>query len=37
MFVMFGSDRRPGEGFGDWVERTGFEALREGTTAEITA
>jgi len=29
MFVDFGANRAPGEGFGDWVERVGFEALRE--------
>ena len=31
MFIDFGSSRRPGEGFGNWVERTGFDALRERT------
>ena len=29
IFVEFGSHRALGEGFGDWVERVGFEALRE--------
>ncbi len=29
IFVEFRSHRDAGEGFGDWVERTGFEALRE--------
>lgn len=29
IFIAFRSHRVPGEGFGDWVERTGFEALRE--------
>ena len=29
MFEAFRSDRRPAEGFGDWVERTGFDTLRE--------
>ena len=29
IFTEFRSGRKPGEGFGDWVERTGFEALRE--------
>jgi sulfite reductase (ferredoxin) len=29
MFVEFCSNRGPGEGFGDWVERRGFAALRE--------
>jgi sulfite reductase (ferredoxin) len=28
IFVTFRSERRPGEGFGDWVDRIGFEALR---------
>jgi sulfite reductase (ferredoxin) len=28
-FEAFRSDRRPAEGFGDWVERIGFESLRE--------
>jgi sulfite reductase (ferredoxin) len=28
IFVEFGSHRASGEGFGDWVERVGFEALR---------
>ena len=27
-FEAFRSDRRPAEGFGDWVERTGFESAR---------
>ena len=30
MFAAFGVDRQPGEGFGDWVDRVGFEALRGG-------
>ena len=29
LFVGFRSRRDPAEGFGDWVERAGFEALRE--------
>jgi sulfite reductase (ferredoxin) len=29
IFVEFRSDRAAGEGFGDWVQRVGFEALRE--------
>jgi len=29
IFIEFRSERRPGEGFGDWVERVGFDALRE--------
>ncbi len=28
IFVTFQAQRRPAEGFGDWVERVGFEALR---------
>ena len=28
LFMAFRSARRPEEGFGDWVDRTGFEALR---------
>ena len=37
IFESFRSDRRPGEGFGDWVERVGFDALREGAAAERSA
>ncbi len=37
MFVRFSSDRHAGEGFGDWVNRIGFEALRESTATEVTA
>jgi sulfite reductase (ferredoxin) len=37
MFVRFRSDRRAGEGFGDWVNRIGFEALRESPATEVTA
>ena len=29
IFATFRSDRRPGEGFGNWVERVGFESLRQ--------
>jgi sulfite reductase (ferredoxin) len=29
IFVQFRSGREPGEGFGDWVQRVGFEAVRE--------
>jgi sulfite reductase (ferredoxin) len=29
MFVEFGSQRQPGEGFGNWVDRVGFDTLRE--------
>jgi sulfite reductase (ferredoxin) len=28
LFVKFRSDRQPDEGFGNWVERAGFESLR---------
>jgi sulfite reductase (ferredoxin) len=37
MFESFGSDRRPGEGFGNWVERVGFDSLRESAATERTA
>jgi sulfite reductase (ferredoxin) len=37
MFVSFRSDRHAGEGFGDWVNRVGFEALRESTATEVPA
>jgi len=33
MFIEFRSDRQAGEGFGDWVERVGFDALRLRLTA----
>jgi sulfite reductase (ferredoxin) len=29
IFAAFRSDRQPGEGFGNWVERVGFESLRQ--------
>ena len=29
IFVQFRGYRQPGEGFGDWVERRGFDAIRE--------
>ncbi len=29
LFEGFRSERRPGEGFGDWTDRAGFDALRE--------
>jgi sulfite reductase (ferredoxin) len=35
IFVEFRSERRSGEGFGDWVDRIGFDALHE--LAEQTA
>ena len=28
IFIEFRSERRDGEGFGNWVERIGFDALR---------
>ena len=31
LLEMFRTDRRPGEGFGNWVERVGFESLRQVT------
>jgi sulfite reductase (ferredoxin) len=37
MFEAFRSDRRPGEGFGNWVDRIGFDALREVSPTERTA
>jgi sulfite reductase (ferredoxin) len=37
MFVKFRSDRGAGEGFGDWVNRVGFESLRESTATEVSA
>jgi sulfite reductase beta subunit-like hemoprotein len=33
LFVTYRSERRPGEGFGNWTERVGFDALRQGATA----
>jgi sulfite reductase (ferredoxin) len=32
ILVEFRNDREAGEGFGDWVQRVGFEALRERVT-----
>jgi sulfite reductase (ferredoxin) len=37
LFVAFRSARRPEEGFGDWVDRAGFEALRASASSEVTA
>jgi sulfite reductase (ferredoxin) len=37
LFTAFRSARRPEEGFGDWVDRTGFEALRASVSAGVTA
>jgi sulfite reductase (ferredoxin) len=34
IFIEFRSDRQTGEGFGNWVERIGFETLRGRTAAE---
>ena len=37
LFEAFRSERRPGEGFGDWSDRVGFEALRESAVAQRSA
>jgi sulfite reductase (ferredoxin) len=37
IFESYRSDRLPGEGFGNWVERVGFDALRAGAATERTA
>jgi sulfite reductase (ferredoxin) len=37
IFESYRSDRLPGEGFGNWVERVGFDALRDGAATERTA
>jgi sulfite reductase (ferredoxin) len=37
LFVTFRSDRRDGEGFGNWTDRIGFDALREAAVQERTA
>jgi sulfite reductase (NADPH) hemoprotein beta-component len=37
MFAAFGTERRSGEGFGDWVDRVGFEALRASASSEARA
>jgi sulfite reductase beta subunit-like hemoprotein len=38
LFEAFRSGRTPGEGFGNWTERVGFDALRHvGVSAEKTA
>jgi sulfite reductase beta subunit-like hemoprotein len=34
LFESFRSDRTPGEGFGNWTERVGFEALRQNAVSE---
>jgi sulfite reductase (ferredoxin) len=36
-FAAFRADRRPTEGFGDWVDRIGFESLRERFAASEVA
>jgi sulfite reductase (ferredoxin) len=33
LFEAFRSDRTPGEGFGNWTERVGFDALRQNAVA----
>jgi sulfite reductase beta subunit-like hemoprotein len=33
LFVTYRSDRQAGEGFGNWTERLGFDALRAKETA----
>ena len=37
MFETFRASRRPDEGFGNWVDRVGFDSLREIAAAERTA
>lgn len=37
IFAMFKAQRRPGESFGDFVARVGFEAVREFSTAYVPA
>ena len=37
MFETFRAGRRPDEGFGNWVDRVGFDSLREVAAAERTA
>jgi sulfite reductase (ferredoxin) len=37
LFESYRSDRRPNEGFGNWTDRVGFEALREASVSEQTA
>jgi sulfite reductase (ferredoxin) len=34
LFEAFRSERTPGEGFGNWTERVGFDALRQVATSE---
>jgi sulfite reductase (ferredoxin) len=37
LFETFRTQRRPGEGFGNWTDRVGFDALRENSITEKTA
>ena len=37
LFETFRSDRRPAEGFGNWVDRVGFDGLRDRVPSEKTA
>ena len=37
LFETFRTQRKPGEGFGDWTDRVGFDALRETSAEERTA
>jgi sulfite reductase (ferredoxin) len=37
IFVAFRSARRPDEGFGDWVDHAGFDAVRAIAASEVTA
>ncbi len=37
LFESFRSERRPGEGFGNWTDRVGFDALRTNGVTEKTA
>ena len=37
LFEAYRSERRQDEGFGNWTERVGFEALREASVSERTA
>jgi sulfite reductase (ferredoxin) len=37
LFEAYRSERRQNEGFGNWTERVGFEALREASVSERTA
>jgi sulfite reductase (ferredoxin) len=37
IFLAFRSARRPDEGFGDWVDRAGFDSVRAVAASEVTA